>query len=293
MESNVTHNIVDDKPSLPPKYVKILRESMQHHHFKYKLGLNTDHIPFNPSGSCEPGGLYFTDINNFYTFLQYGTLIADVVIPEGVEIYADPECIKGRPYKWKAPSIIISNIRLINDLPQWNDYAFWLSIVQENGCDLYHVPNKLKTVEMCLSAVQQNGGALAYVPDELKTKEMCLVAVRQDGNTLRYVPEKLKTEEICLIAVQQDGCALGYVPVILKTVEMCLVAVRQTGLALAYVRDKLKTEEICLAAVRQNGLALGDVPKKLKTEEICLAAVQQNREALMYVPESMMHKCKL
>ncbi len=265
METKVTHNIVDDNPSQKRKYVKILHESMQHRGFKYKLGSNTDHIPFNPSGSCEPGGLYFTDINNFYKFLDYGTLIADVKVPEGVEIYADPDRDNSQPYKWKAPSIVISNVRSIKDLPQWNDYAFWLAAVQENGRDLYYVPDKLKTVEMCLAAVRQNGGALNYVPDEFKTEEMCLVAV------------------------QQAGCALGYVPVKLKTAELCLVAVQQDGWALAYVPEKLKTVEMCLAAVQQNGHALGDVPKKLKTEEMCLIAVKQNGDALMYVPEKIKH----
>ncbi len=215
MESKITHNMVDDKQlqTRTPKYVKILNESMLHNRFEYKLGLNTDHIPFNPSGSCEPGGLYFTDLNNFYKFLEYGTLIADVEVPEGVEIYADPD-----GDKWKAPSIIISNIRLINDLPQWNDYAFWLSAVQrdENGYVLYHVPEKLKTGEICLAVVRQTGLALEDVPEKLKTEEICLIAIQQDWEALAYVPEDMITEEICLVAVQQNREALEFVPENLK-----------------------------------------------------------------------------
>ncbi len=130
METKVTRNIVEDKPlqTHTLKYVKILHESMIHYDFEYKLGLNTDHRPFNPSGSGEPGGLYFTDLNNFYKFLDYGTLIADVEVPEGVKVYADPE-----GDKWKAPGIIISNIRKVSELPQWNDLSFRLAAVQIYG----------------------------------------------------------------------------------------------------------------------------------------------------------------
>jgi hypothetical protein len=152
-----------DSPLTNTTYVKILNESMAHNGFKYKLGLNTDHIPFKPSGSCESGGLYFTDLDNFYKFLEYGTLIADVKVPEGVEIYTDPV-----GDKWKASSIIISNVRSIKDLPQWNDYAYWLTAVRQN-CD-----------------------ALQYVPDEFKTEELCLIAVQQNGYNLQFVHEKLK-----------------------------------------------------------------------------------------------------
>ncbi len=184
------------------KYVKILHESMKHYNFEYKLGLNTDHIPFNPSGSGEPGGLYFTNLDNFYKFLGYGNLIADVTVPEGVKIYGDPV-----GDIWKAPSIIISNIRKISELPQWNDLSFWLAIVQKNGYDLKLVPDEFKTAEIYLGAVQQNEAAIRDIPNRLQTNELYLAAVRRNGRSLTYVPENLKTEEICLAAVQQNASA--------------------------------------------------------------------------------------
>jgi hypothetical protein len=199
------------------KYVKILHESMKHKGFKYQLGLNTDHIPFNPFGSCGPGGLYFTDLANFYKFLDHGTLIADVEVPEDVEIYADPD-----GDKWKSPSIIISNVRSIKDLPQWKDLAFWVG------------------------AVQQDGYALEFVPDEFKTEVICLAAVRQKGFSLRYVPDRLETAEICLDAVQQNGYALQYVFDDLKTEEICLAAVRQNASAIYYIPDNLRAKVFCM-----------------------------------------------
>ena len=69
------------------KYVKILHESLIHHNYKYNLGLNIDLIPFNSSGECQSGGLYYTDFDKFPLYLNYGTLIADVEIPEDAKIY--------------------------------------------------------------------------------------------------------------------------------------------------------------------------------------------------------------
>ncbi len=184
MESKVTHNMVDDKPLQTPKYVKILNEYMQHYHFKYKLGLNTDDIPFDPSGSCKPGGLYFTNLDNSYKFLNHGDLIADVEVPKGVEIYADPD-----GDKWKAPSIIISNIRKVSELPQWNDLGFCTAAVRLHGFALKYVPEKLKTKEICLSAVQNNARIVKFIPIDMRTKAICLIAVQKNWETLEFVPK--------------------------------------------------------------------------------------------------------
>ncbi len=65
--------------STPVKYVKVLNESLTHNRFQYKLGLNEDGIA---ADSGEPGSLYFTNFDDFVSFLNYGTLIADVEVPE-------------------------------------------------------------------------------------------------------------------------------------------------------------------------------------------------------------------
>ena len=57
--------------------------------------------------------------------------------------------------------------------------------------DLAHVPEELKTPEVCLAAVKNAGRALAFVPDALKTPDFCLAAVRSNGCALEYVPDEL------------------------------------------------------------------------------------------------------
>jgi hypothetical protein len=103
-------------------YIKILSEDLKHNGFQYKEGLNVDTIPFNPTGSCLPGGLYFTDEKYLLDFLGYGTKIADVEIPSNAKVYRDGN-------KWKADKIILKNIRDIKDLPQWQDKKFCLSLL--------------------------------------------------------------------------------------------------------------------------------------------------------------------
>ena len=41
--------------------------------------------------------------------------------------------------------------------------------------------------------------ALGHVPDELKTPELCLAAVQTRGEVLECVPQKLRTPELCLV----------------------------------------------------------------------------------------------
>ena len=77
---------------------------MVHHTHTYRLGLNVDKIKFNPCGSCEPSGLYFTNFENLGSFYEYGSLVAIIKIPIDAMVKYDGED------KWKADSFIIEQI---------------------------------------------------------------------------------------------------------------------------------------------------------------------------------------
>jgi hypothetical protein len=83
-------------------YYKILNEKEKHHNFQYKYGLNIDIVPFNPYGSCRPGGIYFSR-EDILAFLHYGPWIRKVIIPEDARVYENP----GEPRKWKADRVIL------------------------------------------------------------------------------------------------------------------------------------------------------------------------------------------
>jgi hypothetical protein len=107
--------------------VKVLTYDLIHNGFQYQDGLNTDTVPFNPSGSCKPGGLYYTTLEFMPNFIGYGTKIANVEIPPESKIYADPE---GK--KWKSSSVVLSNILPLKDHPCWADQAYCLAAVKQN-----------------------------------------------------------------------------------------------------------------------------------------------------------------
>lgn len=88
-------------------YLKILKEDLRHHGFQYKEGLNVDTKKFDPSQKYG-GGLFFTDGKSIFSFLDRGTKIADVTIPDGEPVVSvDSFGTK----KYKAHRIELSNIR--------------------------------------------------------------------------------------------------------------------------------------------------------------------------------------
>jgi hypothetical protein len=263
-------------------YYKCLRQDLTHHGFKYQVGLNVDTIAFNPTGSCQPGGLYFTDKENLHEYFNHGYLIADIRIPKDAKVYQDPE-----EYKWKADKIEILSItpRCFHSI--FNSYEYWLGVVQKKGYALEFTPEEFKDHYICLIAVRKSGYAMNFVPLEFKTKELYKVALQDDGCYLMNVPEELKDLDICLVAVRQDGLALQFVPTNLLNYELCSKAVAQNGFAFQYVPDKIKDEFICMLAVQQRGGMLYYVPNHLKTKQICMAAVRQCKNNIIFVPEHL------
>ena len=90
------------------KNYKILNKEENHHNLQYKTGLNIDPIPFNPSGDCLKGGIYFSR-EHIFCFFDYGCWIREVTIPEGIPVYENP----GLPKKFKAPQVILGRRRKI------------------------------------------------------------------------------------------------------------------------------------------------------------------------------------
>jgi hypothetical protein len=83
-------------------YYKITNQDEIHHKLQYKTGLNVDVLPFNPSGDCESGGIYFAR-KDILAFLDCGPWIRKVTIPEDAKVYENP----GSPKKWKADKVIL------------------------------------------------------------------------------------------------------------------------------------------------------------------------------------------
>ena len=94
------------------KFWKLLNEAENHHNLQFCTGRVDDPLPWNPHGDCEPGGIYFTDAENIFNFLDFGPWIRIVEVPEDAEIYENP----GIPKKWKASAVILGERRNIWDV---------------------------------------------------------------------------------------------------------------------------------------------------------------------------------
>jgi len=117
------------------KYYKIVNPK-GHNGLVYKEGYNEDPLPFNPSGDCTPGGIYFAR-EDILAFLNYGPELYEVE-PIG-EVYENPSL----PKKYKAHSVNLKYVGKINfdtikmlvkqgaNIHAYDDYALcWAS---ENG----------------------------------------------------------------------------------------------------------------------------------------------------------------
>ena len=110
------------------KLFKITNYEEIHNRLQYHDGLVEDPLPFNPSGSCIPGGIYFSG-RDILGFCYYGdeSWIREVTIPEGTRVVRDPE--EG-PVKYRAKRVILGSRK-----PLWNVETFeWL---EKNGVDIH------------------------------------------------------------------------------------------------------------------------------------------------------------
>ena len=185
------------------KFIKLTNKLENHNGYQFQTGLNVDSIPFNPSGQCQPGGIYFCLSEKMLVWLNYAlnqmVYARLVTIPDDAQIY-----IEGN--KFKADKIILSERQEIGNLEEWKDVCYCLEAVRRNGFALEYV--RKQTPEICLAAVKEGGLALQYVLQH--TQEICLVAVKRNGYALRYVLEQ--TPEVCLAAVKHTSgvCSKTY-----------------------------------------------------------------------------------
>ena len=116
------------------KFYKIVNPQ-GHHGFVYHEGRNVDPRPFDPSGDCKSGGIYFSR-EDILAFLGYGEDLYEVE-PVG-EVYENP----GSPKKWKAHEVKLTYVgKVLDSIPMlvergadvhaFDDYA--LRWAAENG----------------------------------------------------------------------------------------------------------------------------------------------------------------
>ena len=245
------------------KFYKFLNNDLIHHGLTYHIGLNIDPKPFNPTGECSSGGLYFCEESKCHMYFEnYDYKVALIEIPNDAQVYVEDN-------KFKADRLILKEIKDFRD--SYDD--MWINIIPIKPYVLRYVKDQTK--EMCEMALRYDGSALLHIKNQ--TPELCAYAVKQNGLALQYIYRRYQPEELCILAITQNVNAFRYV--YNQTEELCILAVTKNGLMLQFVKDQ--TDEICKCAVKQNGLALRFV--KNQTDEICEIAIEQTRDALELV----------
>jgi hypothetical protein len=85
-------------------YYKITNETENHYNYQYSNNLNILSTPFNKTGSCVPGGFYFTTKEFIHKFYDYGINIRKISLPyedSDFQMICDPS-----GNKWRANKII-------------------------------------------------------------------------------------------------------------------------------------------------------------------------------------------
>jgi hypothetical protein len=85
-------------------FFKITNAKENHNGFQYVDGLNILDKEFQEEGSCVEGGLYFTDVQHIFDFLDYGIYLREIILP-----FNDPnfKCVKDKTNKWRANMMIL------------------------------------------------------------------------------------------------------------------------------------------------------------------------------------------
>lgn len=174
-------------------YIKFIRKDYTHHGFTYGEGINEDPIKFEPCDKCKerhnadpskselcvgcrlckPGGLYFTNVENGWRWMNFGELVAIVILPPKAKTY---ECTDSGWTKMRADKLQIEIFLTFGEFfallqLQCSRDIFEKYInesIKINGLNLQHVPIELRTQEFCRNAVKQNKMAIEFLPEELK-----------------------------------------------------------------------------------------------------------------------------
>jgi hypothetical protein len=250
-------------------FIKFINYDKKHHNFTYKLGLNEDFLPFNPNGSCESGGLYFTNLQNADLWMHYGDILAYIKLCDDALYYIEPCQTKFKTNKFIITKFV--DLSLENETNQTDEIC---KLAVKKNC--YALRNVIdQTDEIIKIAIRHNGSALQFIKNQ--SDALCEYAIRERKNGLLLEFVQNQTNKICEIALRRDGYALIFVKN--QTDKICEMAVSNNGLSLEYVR--VQTDRICEMAVRENGIALQYV--KNKTKKIYDLAIKNDPRAKIYI----------
>lgn len=221
---------------------KCLNDTMNHNHYVYNIGLNTDTVDFNPHGKCSGGGLYVTNRQNIHKFLHYGPMIGNIIIPDDARCYLEED-------RFKCDKLILEFTEQIkeHDIFRYmtNDIDYCIQMVKTNSCLIKYIDKHIleNNVIICIEAVKKCGFSIQYIDDDILRNNIniCFEAVKSVGNSIKYIDKQILSNnvQICVEAVKQNGEAIQYVSndILFDNIDICVEAIKQNKLNMSYIDD--------------------------------------------------------
>lgn len=181
------------------KFYRIMYPDLRHYNFHWKLGENTDILPFMPFGNCERGGLYFTtgeQLLNFFCNYTSAVKLLDHWLAE-VKVAPD-EQVWSEFGKWKAHRVTVLSLTRIGDMDLRSRIGLFSEIRDDADFD-----------GLLESFVSRMAMGMSLIEPELETEHLVVTAIFYDSEALRYVADQ--TFEVCRFAVAMDADAVEFI----------------------------------------------------------------------------------
>ena len=283
--------------------IKFTTESENHNGFQLRTGLNVDTQPFYNKHSCHCGGIYFTSLYYFHTWVVYSNKrcvqFRYVTVPDDARVYIES-------HKFKADKIIMSEARPLNSISTlWEESKYALNGINSQNI-VYMMQEKFNMPELYyMNTMKNRPGYVRYVPNKFLSKKDFRMKL-YDVNSLifKQLTKYRDSDEVLTVMTKSPGI-YGE----LSIDEKLNPAIYTTGLAYdprmirAIPKDK-QTLDICRYAFSQSpavftqlahhepdmyepalsfsGLNLQLIHRTEQTEELIMTAVQNNGIALKH-----------
>lgn len=271
------------------RFVKLTNKTENHNGLQYKNGLIIDPIPFDPTGVCKPGGIYFVEESEAHNWLRYDEWLRygemtyymrKVSVPDTAKVYVEEGKFKTDKPRL-GPKSNISNeiyLRFIENKLKKRD------VCGNSNINIYKVlryisPNCMNKY-LCVEIIKRYGDApylLKYMSYDVIDKELCMLAIKRDGYALKYVPEHIKDKEICLMAIKHANTYWNCGGYLLSPI------IERIKNVFSLIPDSIKDREIYIETVKMCGYMLKDVPKSMIDDEMCLIAVKHDGMLLEHI----------
>jgi hypothetical protein len=222
-------------------FYKVLPESMvnERRPFTYQVGLNVDHIPFDPTGECKPGGLYFTERRWIQHFFYYGGKIAEVHIPDDAKVYIEL-------FKYKASKIVLTKIVAWSTLPWWDDQRFCDKCISVSPFTIKYIINQ--STDLCKRAISINPNCIEFIRNQ--AEEVCKYAIKCDPDSIRYI--RNQTNHLSELAIKLKPSSIKLIRK--QTIGLCKLAISLDPLCIEHIKSK--SNGLCYIAIKGNHKAI-------------------------------------